>query len=146
MGILNKTLSAGMDKQIHRYEKRVKNDINPLEEKYSAMTSDELRAANAALMDEAKGEKPDDTKIVNEGLALMREVTKRTTGKRAFDVQLEAALALWDGNIAEAKTGEGKTLVSHFPQYLGLIYNKQVHQVTVNEYLANLRKADSQSQ
>ena len=136
MGILNKTLSAGMDKQLHRYEKRVKNDINPLEEKYSAMTSDELRAANAALMDEAKGEKPDDTKIVNEGLALMREVTKRTTGKRAFDVQLEAALALWEGNIAEAKTGEGKSLVSHFPQYLGLIYNKQVHQVTVNEYLA----------
>lgn len=136
MGILNKTLSAGMDKQLHRYEKRVKNDINPLEEKYSVMTSDELRAANAALMDEAKGEKPDDTKIVNEGLALMREVTKRTTGKRAFDVQLEAALALWEGNIAEAKTGEGKSLVSHFPQYLGLIYNKQVHQVTVNEYLA----------
>ena len=136
MGVLNKTLSAGMDKQLHRYEKRVKNDINPLEEKYSVMTSDELRAANAALMDEAKGEKPDDTKIVNEGLALMREVTKRTTGKRAFDVQLEAALALWEGNIAEAKTGEGKSLVSHFPQYLGLIYNKQVHQVTVNEYLA----------
>ena len=136
MGILNKTLSAGMDKQLHRYEKRVKNDINPLEEKYSAMTSDELRAANAALMGEARGEKPDDTKIVNEGLALMREVTKRTTGKRAFDVQLEAALALWEGNIAEAKTGEGKSLVSHFPQYLGLIYNKQVHQVTVNEYLA----------
>lgn len=108
MGILNKTLSVGMDKQIHRYEKRVKNDINPLEKKYSAMTSDELRAANAALMDEAKGEKPDETKIVNEGLALMREVTKRTTGKRAFDVQLEAALALWDGNIAEARTGEGK--------------------------------------
>ena len=136
MGILNKTLSVGMDKQIHRYEKRVKNDINPLEEKYSAMTSDELRAANAALMDEARGEKPDDTKIVNEGLALMREITKRTTGKRAFDVQLEAALALWDGNIAEEATGEGKTIVSHFPQYLGLIYNKQVHQVTVNEYLA----------
>ena len=136
MGILNKTLSVGMDKQIHRYEKRVKNDINPLEKKYSAMTSDELRAANAALMDEARGEKPDDTKIVNEGLALMREVTKRTTGKRAFDVQLEAALALWDGNIAEEATGEGKTIVSHFPQYLGLIYNKQVHQVTVNEYLA----------
>ena len=112
MGILNKTLSAGMDKQIHRYEKRVKNDINPLEEKYSAMTSDELRAANAALMDEAKGEKPDETKIVNEGLALMREVTKRTTGKRAFDVQLEAALALWDGNIAEAKTGEGKACLN----------------------------------
>ena len=58
MGILNKTLSVGMDKQIHRYEKRVKNDINPLEKKYSAMTSDELRAANAALMDEARGEKP----------------------------------------------------------------------------------------
>lgn len=136
MGILNKTLSAGMDKQLHRYEKRVKNDINPLEKKYSAMTSDELRAANAELMDEAKGEKPDETKIVNEGLALMRELTKRQTGKRAFDVQLEAALALWDGNIAEAKTGEGKTLVSHFPQYLGVIHGQQVHQVTVNEYLA----------
>lgn len=115
MGILNKTLSAGMDKQIHRYEKRVKNDINPLEKKYSAMTSDELRAANAALMDEARGEKPDETKIVNEGLALMREVTKRTTGKRAFDVQLEAALALWDGNIAEARTGEGKCALNSEP-------------------------------
>ena len=112
MGILNKTLSAGMDKQLHRYEKRVKNDINPLEKKYSAMTSDELRAANAELMDEAKSEKPDETKIVNEGLALMRELTKRQTGKRAFDVQLEAALALWDGNIAEQKTGEGKSCLN----------------------------------
>ena len=73
--------------------------------------------------------------IEYEAFAHLREVIKRHDGRRAYDVQIMCAMALFDGNVAEAKTGEGKALVAFFPSYLNAIYGRQTHVVSVNDYL-----------
>ena len=85
------------------------------------------------------GESLDD--LLPEAFAAVREASKRSTGKRHFDVQVMGAAALHEGNIAEMKTGEGKTLVATMPAYLNSLTGKGVHLVTVNDYLA---KRDSE--
>src|SRR5712672_1391106 len=87
----------------------------------------------------ADGETLDDR--LPEAFAAVREAAKRTLGQRAFDVQLMGAAALHLGNIAEMKTGEGKTLTGVFPAYLNALSGQGVHVVTVNDYLA---KRDSE--
>ena len=74
--------------------------------------------------------------IIPESFAMVREAAKRTLGERHYDVQLAGGLILHKGNIAEMKTGEGKTLVSTLPAYLNSLMGKGVHIVTVNDYLA----------
>ncbi|HOJ50622.1 MAG TPA: preprotein translocase subunit SecA [Spirochaetota bacterium] len=111
------------------------NKINQLEPKFSNYTDEQLKAMTSIFKERlAKGEKLDD--ILPEAFAVVREVSKRTLGLRPFDVQLIGGVVLHWGNIAEMKTGEGKTLVATLPVYLNALTGKSVHIVTVNDYLA----------
>jgi len=114
--------------------------INALEPEYQALTDDGIKARTAELSERARnGESLDD--LLPEAFANCREAARRALGLRAFDVQLVGGIFLHRGNIAEMKTGEGKTLVATFPAYLNALSGKGVHIVTVNEYLA---KRDSE--
>ncbi|GAA1352340.1 preprotein translocase subunit SecA [Falsarthrobacter nasiphocae] len=109
--------------------------INGVEDSYRAMSDDELRACTDDFRSRyAAGESLDDLLI--EAFATVREGARRTLGHRHFDVQLMGGAALHLGNIAEMKTGEGKTLVATAPAYLNALSGKGVHIVTTNDYLA----------
>src|SRR5688500_9951327 len=100
------------------------------------MSDDELRGMTDEFRKRLEnGESLDD--IMPEAFATVREAAKRVLGQRHFDVQLMGGAALHLGNIAEMKTGEGKTLVSTLPAYLNAISGKGVHIITVNDYLAS---------
>jgi preprotein translocase subunit SecA len=119
-------------------------EINALEPRFVALSDDELKAMTPAFKERlAKGETLDD--ILPEAFAVVREAAKRVLGQRHFDVQLTGGLVLHGGNIAEMKTGEGKTLVATLPVYLNALTGKGVHVVTVNDYLAK-RDSDWMSQ
>jgi len=118
--------------------------INQLEKEFDELSNKELRERSLALKEKVqsdeklsesitKGEMVD---ILPEAFALAREAAKRTLGLRPFDVQLIGAMALHKGNVAEMKTGEGKTLVASIAIYLNALTGKGVHLVTVNDYLA----------
>jgi preprotein translocase subunit SecA len=114
--------------------------INALEPEFQKLSDDGIRQKTAELKDRAaKGESLDD--LLPEAFANCREAARRALGLRAFDVQLMGGIFLHQGNIAEMKTGEGKTLVATFPAYLNALAGKGVHIVTVNDYLAK-RDAD----
>ncbi len=109
--------------------------INALEPEFEALSDDDLKAKTDEFRDRiAKGESLND--LLPEAFANCREAAKRALGLRAFDTQLMAAIFLHGGNIAEQKTGEGKTLTATFAAYLNALTGKGVHIVTVNEYLA----------
>ena len=109
--------------------------INALEPEFQALSDDGLKAKTAEFKGRvAKGESLDD--LLPEAFANCREGARRALGLRAFDVQLMAGIFLHQGNIAEMKTGEGKTLMATFPAYLNALAGKGVHVVTVNDYLA----------
>jgi len=109
--------------------------INALEDRFKAMSDEELRGMTPAFRERlAKGETLDD--LLPEAFAVVREGAKRTLGQRHFDVQLVGGIVLHRGNIAEMKTGEGKTLVATLPTYLNALSGDGVHVVTVNDYLA----------
>ncbi len=109
--------------------------INALEEEFEKLSDDEIKDRTEALATRAQsGEKLDD--LLPEAFANVREAAKRALGLRAFDTQLIGGIFLHQGNIAEMKTGEGKTLVATFPAYLNALAGKGVHIVTVNDYLA----------
>src|SRR6056300_2111041 len=114
--------------------------INALEPEFEALSDAQLIEKTAELRDRAtSGE--DLNALLPEAFANCREAAKRALGLRAFDVQLMGGIFLHQGNIAEMKTGEGKTLVATFPAYLNALNGKGVHVVTVNDYLAR-RDAD----
>lgn len=114
--------------------------INALEPEFEALSDQEIKDKTAALAARAKeGESLD--ALLPEAFANCREAAKRALGLRAFDTQLLGGIFLHQGNIAEMKTGEGKTLVATFPAYLNALTGKGVHIVTVNDYLAR-RDAD----
>ncbi|WP_022705818.1 preprotein translocase subunit SecA [Paracoccus zeaxanthinifaciens] len=109
--------------------------INALEEQFAALSDEGLVEKTREFQDRvAKGESLD--AILPEAFANCREGARRALGLRAFDVQLMGGIFLHEGNIAEMKTGEGKTLVATFPAYLNALTGKGVHVVTVNDYLA----------
>ena len=111
-------------------------DINALEDEFKAKSDEELKAMTAAYKERlAKGETLED--LLPEAFATVREAAKRTLGQRHFDVQLIGGMVLHEGNIAEMKTGEGKTLVATLPVYLNALAGEGVHVVTVNDYLAS---------
>jgi preprotein translocase subunit SecA len=118
--------------------KKYKNDIveiNLLEEEIQALSDEALTGKTAEFRQRLeKGESLDD--ILPEAFAVVREAGKRVLGMRHFDVQLVGGMVLHDGQIAEMKTGEGKTLVSTLPAYLNALSGKGVHIITVNDYLA----------
>ncbi len=114
--------------------------INALEPEFETLSDQGLKDKTAELVERAdKGEKLDD--LLPEAFANCREAARRALGLRAFDVQLMGGIFLHQGNIAEMKTGEGKTLVATFPAYLNALTKRGVHIVTVNDYLAK-RDAD----
>ncbi len=109
--------------------------INTLEKQFEGLTGEELRSLTAHFRQRlAEGESLDD--LLPEAFAAVREASKRTLGLRHYDVQLIGGMALHSGNIAEMRTGEGKTLVATLPIYLNALAGKGVHLVTVNDYLA----------
>ncbi len=132
--ILDKILRIGEGKILRQLE-GISKAVNAIEDDYKAMSDDELRGQTAEFKERlAKGETLDD--IMPEAFATVREASRRVTGMRPFDVQVMGAAALHWGNIAEMKTGEGKTLVATLPSYLNALAGQGVHIVTVNDYLA----------
>jgi len=130
---LKKVLGDNQRGTIRRIKKRV-NEINKLEAKYKKMSDTALAKQTDVLKDRLKKESLD--KILPDAFAVVREAANRKLGQRHFDVQLIGGIALHEGNVAEMKTGEGKTLVATAPVYLNALTGKGVHVVTVNDYLA----------
>lgn len=133
-GFLSKLLTLGEGKQLKNYE-AMAAQINGLEPEMQARSDEELRALTAALRERAAAGE-DLKSLLPEAFAAVREASVRTLGLRHFDVQLIGGMALNDGQIAEMKTGEGKTLVSTLAGYLNALSGNNVHIVTVNDYLA----------
>ena len=133
--IVDKALRMGEGRQIKKLE-NVAKATNALEDEIAALNDEELKGQTAKFKERIdNGESLD--KIMPEAFATVREASKRTLGLRHFDVQLMGGAALHWGNIAEMKTGEGKTLVATLPAYLNALEGKGVHVVTVNDYLAS---------
>jgi preprotein translocase subunit SecA len=134
VGLLDKILRAGEGRAVKELAKIAAN-VNQFENKISALTDEQLRSQTDIFKERiAKGETLDS--LLPEAFATVREAAKRTLGQRHYDVQLMGGAALHRGNIAEMRTGEGKTLVSTLPAYLNALSGKGVHVVTVNDYLA----------
>ena len=133
--IVDKALRMGEGRQIKKLE-GVAKAVNALEDEIAALSDEDLKGQTAKFKQRIdNGESLD--KLMPEAFATVREVSKRTLGQRHFDVQLMGGAALHWGNIAEMKTGEGKTLVATLPSYLNALEGKGVHVVTVNDYLAS---------
>jgi preprotein translocase subunit SecA len=131
-----KVFGTKNDKIVKGYLKKVKR-INALEPHYEEMDDDALKVAFSALRDDVNsGEKSLDN-VLSDSFAITREVSKRTTGMRHYDVQMVGGMVLHDGSIAEMKTGEGKTLVATLAVVLNAMKGQGVHIVTVNDYLAS---------
>jgi preprotein translocase subunit SecA len=133
--VLEKALRVGEGRILRRLQ-RIVGQVNSLEEDFRHVTDEELRNETVELRERyANGESLDD--LLPEAFAAVREAAARTIGLRPFDVQVMGGAALHLGNIAEMKTGEGKTLVATMPAYLNAIASRGVHVVTVNDYLAS---------
>lgn len=135
--ILQGVFGDAQKKILRRMYKRAM-EIGELEPKYVTMSDQELRDASKHLREvltKDSSEKNIDAHLV-EGFAIAREAAKRILGMRPYDVQLIGGMVLNGGNVAEMKTGEGKTLVAMLPAYLNALTGKGVHVVTVNDYLA----------
>jgi preprotein translocase subunit SecA len=133
--ILDKVLRIGEGRILRKLEAYAEA-VNALEDAFTGLTDEELRNETADFRARfADGESLDH--MLPEAFAAVREAAKRTLGMRHFDVQLMGGAALHLGNIAEMKTGEGKTLVATLAAYLNAIPGRGVHVVTVNDYLAS---------
>ena len=132
--IAQRIFGSSNERKIRPFKARV-DAINALEPKFAPLSDDALRALTPAFKERlAKGETLED--LLPEAFAVVREAAKRTLRQRHFDVQLIGGMVLHHGNIAEMKTGEGKTLVATLPVYLNALAGEGVHVVTVNDYLA----------
>ena len=135
VAVLDKVLRMGEGRQIRKLQ-GVAKATNAFEDQISAMSDEELKAQTPKFKQRLENGESLDS-LMPEAFATVREVSKRTLGQRHFDVQLMGGAALHWGNIAEMKTGEGKTLVATLPSYLNALEGKGVHVVTVNDYLAS---------
>jgi preprotein translocase subunit SecA len=137
--IFDKVMRAGEGKLLRKLG-RIAEQVNSIEEDFEKHSDAELRAMTGEFRQRyADGESLDD--LLPEAFATVREAAKRTLGQRPFDVQIMGGAAMHLGNIAEMKTGEGKTLAAVLPSYLNALAGQGVHVVTVNDYLA---KRDSE--
>ena len=133
--IIGKILGSANDRLIKSYDKTV-SLINDLEPKYHEMTDEQLREQTDVLRARlAAGDKEKD--ILPDAFALVREASVRTIGLRHFNVQMIGGMVLTNGQIAEMKTGEGKTLVATLAMYLKALHGRGAHLITVNDYLAS---------
>ena len=134
MGFFSNLFKSANDRELAKIEKTV-DKIEALEPQFEAMSDDELRACTEKYKQRIQdGEKLED--VLVEAFATVREASKRVLGMRHFRVQLIGGVVLFQGRIAEMRTGEGKTLVATLAAYLAALEGKGVHVVTVNEYLA----------
>ena len=132
--LARKFFGSANDRRIKGYQARV-DAINALEPEIAALSDEALKARTAEFRKQiAEGKTLDD--LLVPAFATVREAAKRTLGQRHFDVQLIGGMVLHEGDIAEMKTGEGKTLVATLAVYLNALAGKGVHVVTVNDYLA----------
>jgi len=132
--VMRKIFGSRNDRQVKKYRKIVKN-INKLEPGFESLSDEQLGAKTVEYRERfAKGESLDD--LLPEAFATVREAGKRVLGMRHFDVQMIGGIVLHNGNIAEMRTGEGKTLVATLATYLNALSSKGVHVITVNDYLA----------
>ena len=134
VAVLDRILRAGEGKALKKLAK-LAEQTNSFENSISALADSQLQAKTEEFKNRiANGESLDD--LLPEAFAVVREAAKRTLGQRHYDVQIMGGAALHLGNIAEMRTGEGKTLVATLPSYLNALSGKGVHVVTVNDYLA----------
>ncbi len=131
--VFKKILGDPQARTVKRLKKRVRS-VNDLADTYKKMTDKKLQEQTNVLKKRLKTESLD--KILPDAFAVVREAATRTLGQRHFDVQLIGGMVLHEGNVAEMRTGEGKTLVATAPVYLNALTEKGVHVVTVNDYLA----------
>jgi len=130
--VFKRILGDPQAKTVKRLKKRV-IEVNALADKYKKMSDTKLKAQTNVLKKRLETETLD--KILPDAFAVTREAATRTLGQRHFDVQLIGGMVLHEGNVAEMKTGEGKTLVATLPVYLNALTGKGVHVVSVNDYL-----------
>ncbi|BEV45914.1 preprotein translocase subunit SecA [Afipia carboxidovorans] len=141
--LARKIFGSANDRRVKGYQARV-DAINAMEPEIAALSDEALKARTAEFKQQlASGKTLDD--ILVPAFATVREAAKRTLGQRHFDVQLIGGMVLHEGDIAEMKTGEGKTLVATLAVYLNALTGRGVHVVTVNDYLAK-RDAEWMSQ
>jgi preprotein translocase subunit SecA len=134
--LLSKVVGNPVDRALQRY-RTVVDQINSYETSLKPLSDERLRAKTTEFRDRlAKGETLDD--LLPEAFAVVREASLRSIGLRPYDVQLIGGMVLHEGKIAEAKTGEGKTLVATLPMYLNALEGKGVHLVTPNDYLSKV--------
>ena len=132
--MLNKLLRVGEGRMVKRLD-AIASHVEALEDEIASLSDDDLQAKTDEFKDRiAKGETLDE--VLPEAFAVAREAAWRVLDQKHFHVQIMGGAALHYGNIAEMKTGEGKTLVATFPAYLNALAGKGVHVVTVNDYLA----------
>ncbi len=134
VGLVRKIFGTQNDRELKRMSKIV-NRINGFEEAMQAMSDRELQAETEVLREKLAGGIAL-SELIPEAFAAVREASMRTLGLRHFDVQMLGGIALHEGNIAEMRTGEGKTLVATLASYLNALAGEGVHLVTVNDYLA----------
>ena len=134
LGLARKIFGSSNERRVKGYSARTAA-IARFEPALQALSDDALRAKTAEFRERlAGGAKLDD--VLEEAFAVVREAARRTLGQRHYDVQLVGGMVLHGGNIAEMRTGEGKTLVATLPTYLNALEGKGVHVITVNDYLA----------
>ncbi len=132
--VIGKLMGSANDRIVKSYDKTV-SLINDLEPKYHAMSDDDLRAKTKELREKLQaGEK--EKNILPDAFALVREAAIRSIGLRHFNVQMIGGMVLTNGQIAEMKTGEGKTLVATLAMFLKALHGRGAHLITVNDYLA----------
>lgn len=134
MAVIDRIIRFGEGRELRRLQKAV-TLTNSLESLYEEMSDDELKDLTVSFKERREAGESLDS-LMPEAFAAVREASRRTLGMRHFDVQIMGGAALHHGNIAEMKTGEGKTLVATLPAYLNALDGKGVHVVTVNDYLA----------
>jgi len=133
-GGFEKYLRVGEGRRLKRLRSQAEY-IGTLEPEFEKLSDEELKAKTSEFRQRFEnGETLED--LLFEAYATVREAAKRSMGQRPFDVQLMGAIALHEGDIAEMRTGEGKTLVATMPLYLNALSGQNVHLVTVNDYLA----------
>jgi preprotein translocase subunit SecA len=138
LNAIGKIFGTKNDRELKRIRKIV-NEINKLEPEMEKLNDEQLKSKTVEFRERLeKGETLDD--IMVEAFAVVREASKRTLGMRHYDVQLIGGIVLHEGQVAEMKTGEGKTLVATSPVYLNALSGKGAHVITVNDYLATRDK------
>ena len=142
MSIISKIIGTHSSRFIKKYKKNVE-EINGLEEHLKLLTNEELKAKTPELREkiahlESQGKTLQEalSAVLPEAFAVVRETSHRVRNQRHYDVQLIGGMILHDGNIAEMKTGEGKTLMATLAVYLNALSQRGVHVITVNDYLA----------